>query len=147
MKRDSFGSLLEITGPSGTWLHFQNDSEHRIRQITSSRGRTVQYDYDKGSLIRAAASDGAEDNYTYDDKGQLLTASHGAAKPVLTNLYFVDGYIKHQTMQNGQSFEYHYFKDGGRIRENQITDPNGLETNILYGHGGYREWLPSALPR
>ena len=60
---------------------------------------------------------------------------------------FVDGYIKRQTMQNGQSFEYHYFRDGGRIRENQITDPNGFETNILYGHGGYREWLPTALPR
>lgn len=147
MKRDSFGSLLEITSPSGNWLHFQNDSEHRIRQITSSTGRTVEYDYDKGSLTRAAASDGSEDNYTYDDKGQLLTASHGTAEPVLTNQYFVDGYIKRQTMQNGQSFEYHYFRDDGRIRENQITDPNGLETYILYEHGGYREWLPGALPR
>lgn len=147
MKRDSFGSLVEVISPLGTWLHFQNDSEHRIRRITSSTGRTVQYDYDKGSLIRAAASDGSVDHYSYDDKGQLLTAAHGTAEPVLTNHYFVDGYIKRQTMSNGQSFEYHYFRDGGRIQENQITDPNGLETYVLYGQGGYREWLPSSLPR
>jgi len=147
MKRDSFGSLLEVTSPSGAWLHFENDPEHRIRQITSSTGRTVRYEYDKGSLIRATASDGSIDNYTYDDKGQLLTSSHGTAQPVLTNQYFVDGYIKRQTMQNGQSFEYHYYRDDRGIRENQITDPNGLETYVLYGQGGYREWLPSALPR
>ena len=147
MKRDSFGSLLEVTSPSGAWLHFENDSAHRIRRLTSSTGRTVRYDYDKGSLTRATASDGSIDNYTYDDKGQLLTSAHGTAEPVLTNQYFVDGYIKRQTMQNGQSFEYHYFRDGGTIRQNQITDPNGLETYVLYGQGGYREWLPSALPR
>jgi hypothetical protein len=57
-----------------------------------------------------------------------LTSAHGNERPFLTNEYFVDGYIKSQTMENGQSFTYAYFRDDGMMRENEITDPNGLET-------------------
>ena len=35
MERDSFGALVSISSPSGNWLHFENDSEHRISKITS----------------------------------------------------------------------------------------------------------------
>jgi YD repeat-containing protein len=148
MTRDSFGCLLEITSPSGDWLHFENDPKHRIRRITSSSGRIVTYEYDEaGSLLKVAAFDGAVDSYTYDDKGQMLSASHGDAPPVLTNEYFVDGYIKTQTMQDGQRFEYHYSREGEAIRNSYITDPNGFETYIQYERGGYFEWLPASLPR
>lgn len=148
MERDSFGSLIEIKSPSGAWLHFENDSQHRIRRITASSGRSVQYQYDgSGSLTRATASDGSVDSYTYDDKGQMLTAAHADEKPVLNNDYFVDGYIKSQTMLDGQRFEYHYFRDRAGIHETYITDPNGLETYIQYEPGGYREWLPSSQSR
>lgn len=148
MTRDSFGCLLEITSPSGAWLHFENDPKHRIRRITSSTGRMVTYEYDDaGSLTKVAASDGAIDSYTYDDRGQMLSASHGDVPPVLTNQYFVDGYIKVQTMGDGQRFEYHYSRDGEAIRNGYITDPNGLETYIQYERGGYLEWLPAPRPR
>ena len=51
MERDSFGALISISGPSGNWLHFENDAKHRIRKITSTLGREMQYDYeDRGSL-------------------------------------------------------------------------------------------------
>lgn len=147
MERDSFGALLDINSPTGSWLHFANDSEHRIRKITSSTGRSVEYDYDLGGrLFRATPSDGQVDSYTYDDKAQMLTASYGDDESAITNQYFVDGYIKSQTMKDGRSFQYHYFRDSGHIRENQITDPNGLETYVEYGRNGYREWLPSAVP-
>ena len=33
-------------------------------------------------------------------------------------------------MGDGQTFRYAYFRDGEAIRENQITDPNGLETYV-----------------
>jgi len=148
MKRDLSGALREVTSPSGAWLHFENDSLHRIHRITSSTGRTVQYEYNTaGSLILVTASDGSADSYTYDEKGQMLTASHGTRDQALTNQFYVDGYIKGQTMQGGQSFEYHYSREGNILRNTYITDPNGLETYIQYEQDGYREWLPSALPR
>jgi YD repeat-containing protein len=147
MERDSFGSLLKVTSPSGKWLHFENDSEHRIRKITSSSARSVQYDYDKGGhLLRATDSDGHVDSYTYDEKGQMLTAAHGGGKPILTNEYFIDGYIKSQIMSDGRGFGYAYFRERNVIRENQITDPNGLETYVQYVNGGYLQSLPAAPP-
>ena len=148
MQRDTSGALLAISSPSGAWLHFENDAEHRIRNITASSGRFIRYDYDNaGNMNRATASDGSVDFYTYDDKNQMLTAAHGNEKPFVTNEYFVDGYIKSQTLPHGQSFEYHYSREGGRILNTYITDPNGLQTYIQFRPDGYLEWPPAPVGR
>jgi YD repeat-containing protein len=148
MERDSFGALLKVSSPTGQWLHFENDAEHRIHRIASSSGRSVTYDYDDGGhLIHTRDSDGNADAYTFDDLGQMLTAAHGDQKPFLTNEYFSDGYIKSQTMADGQKFSYAYFRDERNvIHENQITDPNGLETYVQYQGRGYFEGLPTRVP-
>jgi YD repeat-containing protein len=149
MERDSFGTLLSISSPSGKWLHFENDSEHRISKIKSSQGRTVQYEYDAGGrMSRATDSQGHVDSYTYDEKGQMITAGHGTARPILTNKYFPDGYIKSQVTGDGKKFEYSYFRrERNVIYESLILDPNGLETYVQYVRGGYLRSLPSATHR
>jgi YD repeat-containing protein len=148
MERDSFGALIDVVSPFGDWLHFENDSQHRIRKITSSLGRSVLYEYDAaGRMFRATDSDGHVDSYTYDEKGQMLTIAHGTEKPILTNQYSSDGYIKSQIMGDGRRFVYAYFRgERNIILENQITDPNGLETYIQYVPGGYLQWLPTNVP-
>ena len=101
MERDSFGSLLDVTSPSGQWLHFANDTQHRIRKITSSTGRSIEYEYDGGGhMTRATSSDGHIDSYTYDDRGQMLTAAHENGKIILTNQYAGDGCIRSQAMDD-----------------------------------------------
>ena len=148
MKRDAFGALVAVTSSAGKWLHFENDPEHRIRKITSSLGRSVRYDYDAGGrMVRAIDSEGRVDSYTFDGKGQMLTAGHGTEEPILTNEYFSDNYIKSQLMGDGRKFGYHYFRGPANvIRENQITDPNGLETYIQYGPDGYLQSLRNPVP-
>jgi YD repeat-containing protein len=148
MQRDPYGSLISIKSPAGKWLHFENDAQHRIRRITSSQGRRVKYDYDEGGrMVRAADSEGRVDTYRYDDRAQMITASHGTEKPILTNEYFTDGYLKNQTMGDGRKFGYAYFRrERGVIYENQITDPNGLQTYIQYVPGGYIQSLPAPVP-
>lgn len=150
MKRDETGNLVDITTPSGEWLHLQNDEQHRITRITSSLGRTVDYLYDKGGrLIRVTDSDGHIDTYTYNDDGAMLTAGHGAAaKPVLQNEYFRDGYIKSQKMADGRKFDYTYFR-GARniINEAGLVDPNGLATSFQFYDDGYTQSLPTERPR
>lgn len=146
MERDSFGALLKVSSPSGKWLRFENDAEHRIHKITSSSGRSVTYDYNNGSLIRATDSDGHVDIYTYDERGQMLTAAHGGENPILINEYSIDGYIKCQTICDGRRFGYACTRDGHFIHENQIMDPNGLETYIQYEGNGYLESLPARPP-
>jgi YD repeat-containing protein len=149
MKRDgATGDLTDISTPSQKWLHFENDSRHRIVRITSSTGRTMTYEYDAdGRLTRAKASDGSIDAYTYDDRGQMLTASHGAGAPVLKNEYFADNYVKSQTMADGRKFEYAYFRERQNIiKESNVIDPNGLMTSFLYSEAGYRQSLPTLPP-
>jgi YD repeat-containing protein len=148
MERNNFGDLLSVTTPSGKWLHFENDAQHRIRAITSSVGRTVEYEYDEGSrLIRVKDSDGHEDRYTYDGQGRMLTVARGAEKPILTNRYATDGYIKDQTLADGRKFEYWTYRTSRNVAdETEITDPNGLHTFIQYGPNGYTQSLPTPTP-
>jgi YD repeat-containing protein len=147
-ERDNFGALVSFKTPSGKWLHFENDSAHRIRKITSSLGRTVQYGYDAGGhLTSVTDSEGHNDAYSYDDKGQMITVSHGKGAPILKNTYFMDGYIKEQTLADGRKFQY-WYHHGPRnvIEQNMITDPNGLVTYVQYGSGGYVQSLPTRPP-
>jgi YD repeat-containing protein len=149
MKRDDKGNLVDITTPSGAWLHFENDAEDRIRRITSSLGRAVDYEYDRGGrLIRVKDSEGHVDGYSYGDKGAMLTASHETAEPILRNEYFSDGYLKSQIMADGRKFEYTYYRSSRNIiEESGLTDPNGLMTSFLYRNDGYVQSLPTYRPR
>jgi hypothetical protein len=146
--RDNFGCLVAISSSSGKWLHFENDSAHRIHKITSSLDRNVLYDYDAGGrLIRATDSEGWVDSYTYDEKSQMLIAGHGTGKPILTNEYFSDSYLKSQVMSDGQHFGYNYVRGtANSISESQIIAPNGLETYVQYQPNGYVQSLPTPLP-
>jgi YD repeat-containing protein len=148
MERDNSGALISIANPRGEWLHFENDPQHRIRKITSSQGRSVRYAYDTGGrMVRATDSEGNVDGYSYGEKAEMLTASHGTEKPILTNEYFADGSIKSQTMGDGNKFGYAYFRrERGIVYENQITDPNGLETYVQYVRGGFIRSLPNPVP-
>jgi YD repeat-containing protein len=149
MKRDdATGDLTEIVTPSENWLHFENDSQHRITRITCSNGRTVDYEYDsRGRLTRVKASDGAMDTYTYDDRDQMLTAGHGDGSTVLKIQYFADNYVKSETLADGRSFSYTYFRGPQNIiQESGVTVPNGLMISFLYDENGYRESLPTIPP-
>jgi YD repeat-containing protein len=151
MERDSWGSLLSVTTPSGQWLHFEPDAQHRIHRITASSGRVVTYEYDDGGrLSHVADSEGNEESYVYDDKSQMLTVTRGSGKPLITNEYDVSGNIIGQRMEDGQSFRYHYTRDpqgrGNALVPDLITDPNGLLTHFQYNSEGYAQSLPTYPP-
>jgi YD repeat-containing protein len=144
IERDNVGAALSITTPSGKWLHFENDAQHRISRIQSSLGRTVQYEYDPGGrLIRARDSDGHMDAYTYDEKNQMITARHETGPAVLTNAFSNDGYITGQTLVDGGKIEFSYLR-GPRniIEQSRVTDPSGMLTSFFFAGGGYTQTLP-----
>jgi YD repeat-containing protein len=153
MERDSSGALLSVVTPGGEWLHFENDSEHRIQRIEASTGRVVNYEYDgKGCLSRVSDSEGHVEVYTYNDRGQMLTAAHGTKDvPILINKYDTIGNVRLQTMADGGVFEYHYYRDmrgpgRGKFVPDLITYPSGLVTYIRYGEDGYVVSLPTRPP-
>jgi YD repeat-containing protein len=151
MVRDPSGDLLSVTTPDGQWLHFERNTQHTVRSISASSGRVVTYQYDSGQrLTHIVDSDGYRENYTYDDKGQMLTIAVGSDPPILTNTYTISGEIESQTMADGRKFQYHYARDpqgrGNALVPDLITAPNGLLTHFLYGYQGYRQSLPLPPP-
>jgi YD repeat-containing protein len=147
MTRDSAGSLLEIKSESGNWLRFENDSEHRITRITSSTGRSMNYEYDShGHMIRATDFEGYTDSYTFDNRGQMSSIARGNESPIVINEFDDDGFLKVQTLADGRKFEYAYSRQGNTMVDNQITEPNGLQTYVQYVPGGYLQSLPQPKP-
>jgi YD repeat-containing protein len=152
MIRNKFGDLLSVTTPSGQWLHFERDPQHRARSISDSSGRTVNYHYDvAGRLSRVIDSERNQERYTYDDKAQMLSIALGSDAPILVNTYNISGNITSQTMPEGRKFEYHYVRDpGGRgnaLVPDLITAPSGLLTHIQYNPDGYTQSLPTPPPQ
>jgi YD repeat-containing protein len=152
MVRNKDGDLLSVTTPSGQWLHFEIDENHRFHSISDSSGRTVTYDYDEaGCLTRATDSQGNEEHYTYDDKAQMLSIVLGSDPPMLVNTYDISGNITSQTLPDGRQFVYHYVRPpGARAREvapDLITHPNGLLTYFENFENGYIQSLPKQPPK
>ena len=111
MVRNKDGDLLSVTTPSGQWLHFEIDENHRFRSISDSSGRTITYDYNEaGCLTHTIDSQGNEELYTYDDKAQMLSVGLGANPPMLVNTYDISGNITTQTLPGGRQFLYHYIR-------------------------------------
>jgi YD repeat-containing protein len=144
MVRDDSGDLLSIVTPSGKWLHFEHDVGHRVRRIRDSLGRAVQYDYDSGGrLVRVSDSEGRLESYTYNDRNEMLTVADGPGPPLLTNQYTSNNLIASQTLADGRHFEYGYnFTSRMVIRQNFLTEPNGLITYFDYVSDGYLQSLP-----
>lgn len=147
MNRDRFGDLSSITTPSGEWLHFEHDSQHRVHRIESSDGRVVNYEYDPdGCLIQVSDSNGRTSSYTYDKKHQMLQIMRGTDPAILTNTYDSQRNIQSQTMADGKRFEYSYVPVSLNSRDlvpDLITAPNGSLTYIRYRAGSYTQSLPT----
>lgn len=147
MERNSAGDLLSLTTPSGQWLRFEPDAEHRFHRISDSAGRVVTYDYDaRGRLSRLADSEGHVESYTYNDHAEVLTVSQGFGSPLITNEYDASGHVISQTLATGEKFLYHYVSDpqgrGNALVPDLITDPRGLLTHLQYHVNGYTQSLP-----
>jgi YD repeat-containing protein len=145
MVRDDTGDLLSITTPSGKWLHFEHDREHRIRHIQDSMGRLVNYEYNsRGQLRRVSDSEGESESYTYNDRNEMISVVDAAGVPILTNKYDMStNSIASQALTDGRSFEYGYtYASRMVITKNYFKDPNGLMTYFDYLQSGYFQSIP-----
>jgi YD repeat-containing protein len=150
MVRDATGDLLSLATPSGQWLHFKHDEQHRIVDIEDSKGRSVRYEYNAtGQLIRVSDSSGSAKSYTYNDRNEMLSVAEDQKAPLLTNRYTSSNLIASQTLADGRRFEYSYsFGAQMVITQNLFKDPNGLVTYFDYdGQGRFLRSLPTRPPQ
>jgi YD repeat-containing protein len=111
-ERDQSRKLKQVT-MSKNWVQLHYGPENRIAEIVDSRGRKVEYSYDKrGRLEQVTYPSGEAFHYEYDDTQHLLTfsvAPDGISTPrVLLRNEYEQGKIVKQTFANGEVYEYSY---------------------------------------
>ena len=123
------------------WAFFEYHADNKLRRISATDGRAVQYFYDSyGDLARVVRPDGTEVLYEYEHlpSGGMPTnySTHRiirVQKPdnrILENEYFqVGNIVGGQTLTNG-----HYLV--GRVKLQKVTQdlPSTLVTNALFSY-------------
>lgn len=127
---DSSGTVLF------NWVLFQYHADNKLRQLTATDGRTVQYFYDTfGDLSRVVRPDGTEIQYSYEHlpisgtptnySTRRITRIQKPDNRILENEYFKTGdIVGDETLTNG-----HYLV--GRVKLQKVTQssPSTLITN------------------
>ena len=142
---------IVITGPTGDTSRMNYDAEGRLKEVKGCCGIGARFEYlGNTSLYKSVTrTNGARQDFTYDDKGNLLIIKEG--KDVIFDAayypgglvksykglniperrftYFPNGLTKSQTDAMGHTTTYEYDKRGNRIEE---TDSSGGVTKQTY---------------
>lgn len=138
MRRNDAGDLLSLTTPSGKWLQFFSDSQHRITRVTDSEGKTLSYEYDTGGrLARVADMLGSGESYRYDEKNELTTVLDFSGQPVLTNIFSPDGFVSEQILGDRRHFLYTYHRKANVLVQSAVADPQAYVTHFDFTPDGY----------
>lgn len=143
MQRNKAGDLLRVTTPAGRWLSFERDQNNRVRRIEDSEGRVVTYEYNsRGELIRVSDSRGESEVYRYDEKEQLVAVLDNRGHVRMT-ISYADGRITGQTLADGRTFRYQYWRNkAGDLEHIRFTHPKGYVTLFDCVGKQYSQSLP-----
>lgn len=120
------------------------EGDYRVIVVADSRGQAIQYTHNaRGQLTRKSHADGSHEDYTYDNRGNLLTASdeHGTT----TFQYDAGDRLTRVTYPNGRFLAY--TRDaGGRVTRLEAQDgflcqPVRLRRPVRRHAGGQRVGL------
>lgn len=137
MQRNEAGDLLSLQTPSGKWLKFLSDSQHRITRATDSEGQTLLYEYDAGGrLARVSDPQALRESYRYDEQNELTAVLDSNEQPLVTNAYS-QGFITEQTLGDGGRFVYSYQRSSDVLARSVVTDPQGYVTRFDFTPDGY----------
>jgi YD repeat-containing protein len=137
MQRDAAGDLLRLETPSGKWLKFLHDPQHRITRATDSEGHTLLYEYDAGGrLARVSNPQGLRESYRYNEQDELTAVLDSNEQPLITNVYS-EGFIAEQILGDGRRFVYSYQRNSGVLVQSVVTDPQGYVTRLDFTSDGY----------
>jgi RHS repeat-associated protein len=131
---NSQGDLTQITAGDGSATNFVPNPTGEVQQLINARGQAISYAYNSlGEVTNEDFGIGVQTRFTYDDRGNLLTAAdaHGTttfeyADPAHPDL------VTSITYPNGMFIAYHYDANGRLDQMNQ----NGYIVNYGYDSSG-----------
>jgi len=137
----AYGTITQVTSPSGRWISFTYDAGSRITQIKDNIGRTVGYTYDGNGNLETVTDPATKvTTYTYDQYHRMRTIKDGRQITYLTNTYVVanptqtDGRVASQVLADPlATYGFTYTTDlSGNITRTDITDPRGHVERLLF---------------
>jgi RHS repeat-associated protein len=138
---DADGNLLATTYANGSSESYGNYTGAGLPQsYTNRRGQVTAYEYfASGQIKKKIYADGSYDNFTYDARGNLLTATETSAANVSETTtyeydYATDGdRLTKVAYPTGRYLEYQYDAFG---RRSSLTDQDGYATHYEYDAAG-----------
>lgn len=125
---DAQGNLTSIVDAHANAMQYTHDASGQISQITNRRGQAIGITLgDDGSLAGLDRADGSNDEYTYDTRGNLISATNTAGTTTLS--YNADDRVESITYPGGQSVHYTYDDAGRRA---SVGDHDGNVANYHY---------------
>lgn len=125
LERDQARDLKRLVSPSGAFLSFEYDNDHRVRQVTDDQGRVVRYTYEDGRLV--GVDDGARyTRYRYDDG--LLASVGGDDGARLVDISYRNQRVAGIALADGRRVRFTLTNDSG-------TD-GSLRVEIVDASGG-----------
>jgi RHS repeat-associated protein len=129
---DGSNDLLSVTYADGTQEAWNNyDPQGEAAQFVDANGNATGYSYNaQGLLTKATFADGSSYTYTYDTRGNMLTAAGAAGK---IQFAYQDSsnpdLLTEVLYPNGQYLKFSYDTIGQRT---QSVDQTGYTTNYTY---------------
>jgi hypothetical protein len=96
-------------------------------------------------MARAFPSLRLAESYSYNDLNQMTAVLDSDGSLLLTTGYSPEGFVTQLTVRGGRRFLYSYRrKDGGKLVESAVTDPQGYATQFAFTPDdyGYTQSLP-----
>ncbi|MCM2392740.1 RHS repeat-associated core domain-containing protein [Streptomyces albipurpureus] len=134
------GDVTRVVSPSGRWISFGYDTEHRVTEATDNTGRTTGYSYDTaGRLATVIDPAGKPSTYTYDGtSNRIKNASDARGITYMTNTFYPDGRVKDQTLTEGATYNFAYTQTGmAQITSTTVTQPGGSVRRVEFDTSGY----------
>ncbi|MBI1896903.1 MAG: Ig-like domain-containing protein, partial [Acidobacteria bacterium] len=137
------GDIKRITSPSGRYIEFSYDSQHRIVEARDNIGRIVKYEYGGfygNVLTKVTDPDGGVTEYTYttDGNARMLTVRDARGIVHVTNEYDANGRVSRQMLVDGAVWTYAYtLNHQGNVKSSDATNPRGTVIKKTFNSDGY----------
>ncbi|MEH1124165.1 polymorphic toxin-type HINT domain-containing protein [Micromonospora sp. CPCC 206061] len=130
--RYTSGLLTSVIDASGRVVRIENRTDLRmITKITLPDGRSTQFDYQDGRLLKVQDPRGYTHSYAYNAAGRLTQVTDARGNAHVRNTYDANGRVAEQRDPHDALTRFEWFADR---QEAKTTDPDGV---VVYD--GYRD--------
>ena len=124
-------------GVSGQTISLYFNDKHLVKKVTNNASAEASFEYDEnGHLVKYTDLDGFVTEYTYDDKGRVLTGTDSDKNLFFANTYDEEGRVVKQKDALGKESFFSYEDNGENGKTTVFTDRNNNSKTYTFDRVG-----------